>query len=250
MGKTNLKKILEHPDKDEIISKILLSISPEDINEWLTSKYSGINEKKLILSVQVLKNFQENYLDVYSFIQEDIAKTKLALANKTEDQIELAVKNNSTYKNRMLELAGKEIDVRSMIATLCEAVQDRLATVFDNLQENPDTINPRIDRLLIDYAETLGNILEKYYKFTEGPAVQTVNNTITLQVADKHITVFHDIIRKILSSMDLEASLYFMDLFHKEMAALKMPEKDFINTDMKLAETKLLSETINKKLNE
>ena len=250
MGKT-FKKILEHPDRDEIISKILLSIPSKDINEWLFSKYTNVSESKFVLSEKMLNNFQDNYLDIYNFIQQDISKTKVALATGTEDQIELAIKNNPTYKNRMLEIASKEIDIRQMVATLCSAIECRISQVFDAIEEHPETINTRIDRLLIDYAETLGNILEKYYKFTEGPAVQTVNNNITLQVADKHITVFHDIIRKILSNMDLEASLYFMELFNKEMAALKAPlDKEFPNTDVRLAEAKLLNETITQKLNE
>lgn len=78
---------------------------------------------------------------------------------------------------------------------------------------------------MIEYVDTLGNILEKYHKFTEVPAVATLNHNITLQAVDQHIMVFHDIIKDILAQMDIDSSLYFMELFNQKMSKLKMPEK-------------------------
>jgi hypothetical protein len=133
---------------------------------------------------------------------------------------------------------------------MCVAVETRLAQVFDTIQEDPRNINTRIDRVLIEYCEVLGGLLEKYYKFTESPADLTVQHNVTLQVVDQHISVFHDVIREILSQMDLESSMLFMELFTEKMAKLKQPNPEQgPNTDMKLAETKLLNQTINKKLN-
>jgi hypothetical protein len=69
-------------------------------------------------------------------------------------------------------------------------------------------------------------------------------------VVDQHISVFHDVIKEVLSQMDLETSLYFMEVFNEKMNKLKVPDKDFPNTEVRLAEAKLLNETINKKINE
>jgi hypothetical protein len=42
-----------------------------------------------------------------------------------------------------------------------------------------------------------------------------------------------------------------MEVFNEEFSKLKLPsEKDSPNTEVRLAEAKLLSETINKKINE
>jgi hypothetical protein len=252
MNKNALKKILDHPDKDEIIAKLVLDISPKDINEWLASKYTNVSEAKFVIAEKSIKTFKENYLDVYSLIQEDIMKSKLAVATSTEEQLELAVKNNPTYRSKMLELAGKEIDIRQMAAQLCVAIETRMAQVFDEIQENPRDINTKVDRVLIDYAEVFGNILEKYYKFTEAPTdAQFIQNNVTLQFMDQHILVFQEAIREVLSEMDLESSMLFMERLSEKMAKLKAPEKEVMpNTEVRLAEAKLLNETINKKLNE
>lgn len=250
MNKNIAKKILKHPDFSEITSKLVLDIPTKDIHEWLKAKYSNVNETKFVISDKSLKIFKDNYLDVYNMIQEDISKTKLAVTTNAEDDLQLSVKNNLTYKSKMLELAGKEIDVRQMVAHVCVAIETRFAQVFDEIQEDPRNINTRIDRMLKEYGELLGTLLEKYYKFTESPATQTIQHNVTLQVVDQHISVFHDVIREVLSQMDLETSLYFMEVFNEKMSKLKAPASDqVLNTDVKLAEAKLLNETINKKLN-
>jgi hypothetical protein len=250
MNKNALKKILEHPDKDELIAKLVLDYAPKEIHEWLAGKYTNVSEAKFVIAEKSIKVFKENYLDVYSMIREDMLKTKQAVATNTEDQLELAVKSNPTYKSKMLELAGKEIDVRTMVAQLCLAIETRLGQVFDEIQEDPRNINTKIDRVLIEYGELLGGLLEKYYKFTENPADLVIQHNVTLQAVDQHISVFHDVIRDVLSQLDLESSMLFMELFQDKMAKLKMPAQEQpLNTDMKLAEAKILNETINKKLN-
>lgn len=251
MNKTALKKILEHPDKDEFISKLVMGFSPKDVHDWLDSKYTNVSESKFVVSESSIKAFQANYLDVYNIIQEDLAKTRVAVTNSTEDQLELAVNNSAAYKDLMVKTANEEYDIRLTVKRLCVAIETRLGQVFDEIQEDPRNINTKIDRIFIEYAETLGSILEKYYKFTETPADQVVQHNVTLQVVDQHITVFHDVIKEVLSQMDLETSLYFMEVFNDKMAKLKPPsEKVNAPTEVRLAEAKLLSENISKKLSE
>lgn len=250
MNKNALQKILQHPDKDEIISKLVIGITPKDIHDWLASKYTNASEKKFVIAEKSINSFQNNYLDIYNMIQEDVVKSKTALATNTEEELALSVQNNPTYKSKMLELAGKELDIRKMVANLCVAIETRIGQVFDEIQEDPRNINTRVDRLLIDYAEALGSILEKYYKFTEEPAQNVVQHNVTLNVMDQHISVFHDIIKDVLSHMDLEASMYFMEVFNERFSKLKLPAVNTTpNTDTRLTEAKVLSETIDKKIN-
>lgn len=250
MNKNALSKIISHPDKDELISKLVIGISSKDIYDWLASKYVNPNEKKFILSEKSIKSFKDNYLDIYSLIQNDLANTKIAVVNNNEDDLELSIRNLPAYKNILIKTANEELDIRTIVKKLCAAIELRFSQVFDEIQNDPGTINTKIDRLLIDYTEVLGNILEKYYKFTEAPVNNVIQHNVTLQVVDQHITVFHDVIKKVLSQMDLETSLYFMEVFHEEMNKLKQPEKAVpLNSEVRLAEAKLLNETINSKIN-
>jgi hypothetical protein len=251
MNKPAYKKILEHPDKDEIIAKLVTGQSPAEIHEWLKAKYTNVSESKFVLTEKLLKSFQNTYLDFYNDIQEDLAKTKTALATNTSDQLDLAVKGNPAYKDAMLKLANGELDVDRILANLAINIETRLSQIFDYIQENPRDVNTRIDRLITEYADTLGNLLDKYHKWKEVRPDQIIQHNVTLQVVDQHISVFHDVIKEVLSQMDLETSLYFMEVFNEKMAKLKMPTPEAPpSTEMKLAEAKLLNETINKKINE
>ena len=65
MSKAALKKILDHPDKDEIISKLVIGQSSKDVHDWLESKYTNVSEAKFVVSEKSLTSFQSNYLDIY-----------------------------------------------------------------------------------------------------------------------------------------------------------------------------------------
>ncbi len=250
MNKTSIKKILEHPDKDEVISKLIIGISPKDIHDWLKAKYTNVSETKFVLSEKLVKSFQENYLDIYTMLKEDIAKTKMAVSNHTEENLELAVKDNSAYRSAMLQMANNEVDAKRMITNLCLAIETRISQVFDSIQQDPNNINTRVDRLMIEYADSLGGILEKYYKFVEHAPDQVIQHNITLQAVDQHISVFHDVIREVLSQMDLESAMYFMEVFNEKMSKLRpASEVPLLTPEAKLAEVKVLNEEINKKIN-
>jgi hypothetical protein len=131
-------------------------------------------------------------------------------------------------------------------------IETRLSQIYDIVQENPLDINTKVERILIEYVDALGGLLDKYHKWKEVRVPDSViQNNITLQVVDQHISVFHDVIKEILSQMDLETSLYFMEVFNEKMSKLKPPkEEGVLNPEIRLAEVKLLNETINKKINE
>ena len=61
MNKNALKKILEHPDRDEIISKLVIGIPPKDIYEFLSVKYTNVSEQKFVIAEKSIKSFQDNY---------------------------------------------------------------------------------------------------------------------------------------------------------------------------------------------
>lgn len=251
MKTAGFKKILEHPDREEILSKLCLDYDLQEMHTWLKSKYSAASETKYVISVSSLQTFKDQYLDFYNIVREDMAKVKNANQVSTEEQLQLAVQGNSTYKKKIMEMANKEIDVRKMIATLCVVIEERVANVFDTIVEDPRNINTKIDRLLIDYAEVLGNILDKYHKFTEMPTSNNITNNVTVQIMDQHMNAFHSVVKEVLSSMDLEASLYFMELYSEKVAKLKAPTLEgAVPIDVQMTEIKQLNDTINNKLNE
>jgi hypothetical protein len=169
----------------------------------------------------------------------------------TEDQLELSVKNNPAYKDIIIDTVNKELDLKNTISKLCVAVETRLGQIHDTIQEDPRDINTKIDRIFIEYVEVLGGLLEKAYKIINNGPDQIIQHNITVQHLDQHISVFYSVIKKVLEQMDLESSMYFMERFNQEMAKIREPlEKPVQPVDERLAEVKILNETINQKINE
>jgi hypothetical protein len=252
MSKLTYKKILEHPDKDEIISKLVIGSSPTDIHDWLKAKYTNVSEAKFVLSEKLIKSFQNTYLDFYNDVMQDLSKVKGAITTNSTDQLDLAVKSNPSYKDALVKIANNELDIDTIMAKMAINVEARVAQIYDIVQDNPNDINTKVERVLIEYIDALGNLLDKYHKWKEGRTPdQIIQHNVTLQVVDQHISVFHDVIKEVLSQMDLETSMYFLEVFNEKMSKLKPPTPETApSQEMKLAEAKLLNETINKKINE
>lgn len=250
MKKSPLDKILEHPDHEEIVSKLVLGITPKDINEWLKAKYSSVNDNKLLISETALVNFKNNYLNIYSKIKADLSKTRTALTNNSIEEIELSLQNNATYKSKMIQLATEEIDIKKMLTNMIVAIETRAAQIFDSIQEDPRNINSRNDRILREWFDTLGANLERFNKLVLGAPDQVVQHNITVQHIDAHVHVIQEAIRETLAEMDLESSLRFMEVFTEKMNKLKAPGEKDLTPEGRLVEAKIINETINNKLNE
>jgi len=241
-----LKKILEHPDLEEIISKLLINTSSKDIHSWLKSKYTNVSESKFVISEKALTSFQDNYLDLYNHIKNDLLKTQQSNLSLSA-QAELSVKDNKAYKDKMLQLAENELDIKKMLSNMIVAIETRAAQVFDEIQEDPR--NMRMDRVLIEWFDTLGSTLEKYHKLVIGAPDQVIQHNVNIQTVDKYSDVFVEAIKETLSEMDLEYSLKFMELYNEKINKLKFNSENK-NTESRLAEAKIINETITSKLNE
>lgn len=219
---TATEKVLNHIDRDEVISKLLLGISPKDIHENLAIRYSNEAEKKFILSEKTLQTFKNNSLDIYKIIQTDLSKTQ-ALAKNTDQELQLALKGNSAYKETLEKLAGQELDIKMMITNMVVAIEMRVAQIFNQIQDDPSSINTRTERLWNEMLDRLKNTLELYNKMVIGAPDQIIQHNMTITHIDQHIAVIQEAIRETLSLMDIESSLRFMEIFSEKMEKLKAP---------------------------
>lgn len=224
------KAVLTHPDKDEIITKLVSEISEEDIADWLKAKYNG--QKQLIITKKNLSIFKNEYLDIYSTIREDLLKTQFNLAVTQEDALE-EIQGNEAYKKKLLDIADKELDIKIVIKRLVVSIEHRADQVFEHIQRDPRNI--KMDRTLIEWFTLLLNTLEKFDLVTNGnPEQVTIQNNINIQMVDTHINMLYGVIREILTQLDYETSLLFTELFTKKLAELKADTVPIIPIDQRV----------------
>jgi hypothetical protein len=247
MKQPSWKRITEHIDREEIISKLAIGIDPKDIHEWLAVKYSLDGDRKFVISANALKLFKENYFDFYQTLRNDFGQVRNTLATTgSVDDLELAVKDNPAYKDLLVNTVNTELDLKSTISRLISAVEMRLGQIHDMIQEeyyaDPRNLNTKIDYVMIKYVEVLSPLLERANKIINEAPDQIIQHNITVQHIDQQVAVMQEAIRKALSKFDLEASMQFMEDYTETLKTLRTPTND---SSDRLTEVKMLNSTIN-----
>jgi hypothetical protein len=241
-SKSIVEKIYNHPDREEIISKLLMDEDPKTIAEWLNAKYEDVESRQFQLPVRVIADFKKNNLDFYTIMKNDLAIVK---QNKLDPQLAITaeIQGTSAYKQALENYANSEVDVRKMISGVCAAAQLRTEQVFNDLQLDPS--NFKFDRVLIEWFTVLKDIIKDLNDITnpvDNIQIGTVNQ-INVQVMDAHINTIYDIIREILSDLDYDTSIKFIEIFNERMTALKASENvSVIPVEHRLAEATNLAE--------
>lgn len=234
----DFSKILEHPDKEEIISKLIAGISPKDIAEWLELKYSEKDQYSLRISQKILSSFINNNLDLYKQIKEDVKAVKEGKApNKA---LSKSLINNRTYQERINSYIDQEIDIKKMMKDLILLIRDRFEQVFDRIQEDPSNI--RQDHNLIRYFEILSNYVDRYDKIVNGSPDQVIQHNVTVQKVEEHTFALQEAIREVMSEIEPEMAFIFMEKLNSKLLKLKPEKIENISQEKRFKEVQILSQ--------
>lgn len=238
-------KIYNHCDKDEIMVKLISNVSSEDISEWLCSKYAD-NEKQFRFSKKEIDQFRDNYLDFYSIIKDDVGKVKSNLT--TSEELRQEIQGSAQYHKALEKYVDGEVDIKVIVKKMVANIENRASQVFDQIQDDP--MNTKIDRVLIEWFNTLISLLEKYDPILNGSPDQiNIQNNINIQVVDDHINVVYNIIKEILSKLDYDTSILFIEMFNEEMSKIKSTQdKPVLPQEIRISDANKLSASIAAKL--
>lgn len=239
-------KIMSHPDKDEILNKLVSGVSAKDIAEWLESKYINVGERKFVLSEKVISSFEKTYLDFYNVVRDDIDKTKTNLT--AEEELKLQINGSPNYHKALEQYVNNEVDIKTMVKRVVAAIEMRASQVFDQIQEDPRNI--KMDRTLIEWFNVLTGLLEKYDVILNGnPENINIQNNISIQVVDDRINIVYNIIREILTKLDYDTSLLFIELFNDGMKKLNSETLPIVaSQEERIEDVKILASDVDAKL--
>jgi hypothetical protein len=216
----DFSKLLSHPLKDEIITKLVSGIKPKDVADWLKLRFSGKDEAHLRLSSVFLKTFLDSNLDLHETMKTDIEAAKSN--GKLDRQLAASLKNNKTYQERISEIADTEFDIKKMMVEVGTLIRARIEQYFDKMQENPGNLKP--DYGLIKWFEVLLNYTEKYDKIVNNAPDKVVQHNVTVQVIDQYVSVLQECIRATLAEIDVDAASLFLEKFTENVGKLQVPE--------------------------
>ena len=238
--------LLNHPDRDEVISKLISGSSHKEIYQWLKLKYPGKDQGHLRLTQKLLKEFAESpYLtEYYGKFKSDLAKVSSSDDDKIRRGLAESILNNKTYQERMLEIANKELDWNKMVENLVAVCFQRVEQVFDTMQQDPTKFKG--DNYLLRYIDSLTSAVERLKKIQLIDDAQGLNQNITAQALEEQTAFLQEVIRDVLAEIDPDTAMLFLEKFNERMEITNPPapltqEDKF--SEVEIIEAKLIGDS-------
>lgn len=237
----DFSSILSHPNREDIISKLLTGTDPKDVSQWLKLLYPDKEQAHLRLSIKILQDFSKSqYADFYDQHTKEITTAiQTGQLDKLDKKLADSLLNNKTLKERLTEHATKEINVRERFLSLDLLIRDRIEQVFDKIQENPAGMKG--DYVLLKWVEQYLNLVEKYDKQVNNRPDQIVHHTHTVQYINQTNAAMQEVLREVLAMYDPEMAIFLMEKISEKLNGIKPPvEAEFQTVDDRLESIKSL----------
>jgi hypothetical protein len=212
-------KIIDHPEKTTIISKLVSGESPKVVSKYLKDKYPKPDEGHLRVPATTLKEFLETYADHHGYVKKIV---KRSAESKLDKKIHESLLDTRAWRERVLEGVDKEINYLEKLDNVLTILETRAEQIFDMIQGDPE--NTRTDYVFTKYMELLMLAIEKGDKIRNDRPDVRVEHTYTVQMVEQQSVAFQEAIRRVLERLGPEYSALFMELLSEEMG--KMTAKD------------------------
>lgn len=225
-------KIINHPDKERIIEKLLSGESVKEIETWLEKKYP--RSKRLHVSYMTLQKFRSDNLNIKGDVLEDIKNKKNEIDKKNiELETKMIVQSSNAYKQKIDEIASSELDVTRRLLEMDRLVNSRIEHYF-NLLETGGSIKE--DKIFLEYVNTMKSLMQDWKKYIEGFADKKIEHNINVNIVNEHARILKETILEILREMDPKLIPTFVEKVNYKMRQLDVyqdsdPRRQIIDVD-------------------
>lgn len=211
-----LNKVFTHPEKEEIISRLLRGESVKGVEEWLRNKHP--RKRKLWVSYATLQKFRKDHLHLEGEVLENI---KAAKRESDDTSLELEAKailaTSNAYQQKISEIANTELDANRKILEMLTLVGSRIEYYFNavNLQDGKDIMKK--DRMFMDLLNTQKGLIQDWKKYVEGIADKTIDHNISVTVVNEQVTVLKNIVFEVLQDLDPDLIPIFVEKVNSKL---------------------------------
>lgn len=219
-------KVLIHPEREEIIKRLLSGDSVKAVERWLKEKHP--RKKRLWISYMTLQKFRKEHLDVSGAALEEIKAIKREQNLESEElEAKMIVATSSAYQNKLKEIVNNELDSNRKILEMMKLIGSRIEHYFNLLDLNKGKSTLREDKMLIDLLNTQKGFIQDWKRYVEGAADKRVDHNINVTVVNEQITVLKNIIFEVLLDMDPDLIPIFVDKLNDRMLSTQYGSKTY-----------------------
>jgi hypothetical protein len=212
-------KIIDHPEKTQIISKLVSGENPKVVSAYLKDKYPKPDEAHLRIPATTLQEFLDTYADHHGYVKKIIQRDA---DSKIDKKIADSLMDTRAWRDRVVDGVKKEINYIDHLDNVLTILETRSEQIFDMIQNDPE--NTRTDYVFTKYMELLMLAIEKCDKIRNDRPDIRIEHTYTVQMVEQQSVVFQNAIRRMLERLGPEYGSLFMDLLKDELS--KMTVKD------------------------
>ena len=218
-------KLLNHPDKEEIIKWLTQGVSVRDVEKRLAERYPKKNQEHLRISHSTIQTFKSRHLKLKGQVLQDIKEQTQSLRTWAKrKQEEEEVQELSAYKQAITSIAQEELDVRRELLKVFTIIESRIEDLFERTQNAEGFTNKDVEKALQGYLDQFMKVLDQHKKYVEGYKDTTEHN-INITVMNDQVTVLRESIRETMAEVDPTLALQFMNKLNTKMRELAYSEE-------------------------
>jgi hypothetical protein len=221
------KKVLNHPDKEEIIKKLLEGESIRDVEAWIKTKYP--KKKRLHVSYMTIQKFRQEHLNIEGDVLEDI-KNKRNEKRREEAVAEAkqAINQSSAYQEKINQIVDTEIDVTKRLLEMEALIASRIEFYYNLLQDGGGV---KEDKVFMEYVSMLKGIMQDWKKYIEGFADKKIDHNVNINVAFDQVKVIKGVIYDVLEEIDPNLINVFINKLDSKMRELDYQDSYYLEVD-------------------
>jgi len=207
------KKILNHPDKEDIIKMLLEGDSVKQVEGWLRNKYP--RTRRLHISYMTLQKFRGEHLNLRGEMLDDIKNKRVQVDKEaTEAEARMIIKASSSYQQKIEEIATSELDVAKRLLEMDSLISSRIEYYYNLLQEGGSL---REDKIFIEYINAMKNIMQDWKKYIEGVADKKIEHNININVVNEQARILKETVLDVLQELSPELVPVFVNNLELKM---------------------------------
>lgn len=224
------KKILNHPDREEIIKRLLDLESVQSISKWLQAKHPENKDNQIAFATLAI--FRKEYLNMDSesirLLRKERQKQKMGLtfnpntaaftekSNESQELHALRVKdtllNSPTYRERLKTITDARLDAPRLVKELHTLLSARLESYYNEISLSPTVSDSlKTDKMFAEYVRLVFDLLKDSKKITDDHSTAVDEGTVNLNIVHEQIGMVRDIVKELLAEIDPGLALEFMD---------------------------------------
>jgi hypothetical protein len=209
-------KINAHPDKDEIIQRLIAGDSTRNIEAWLKSKYPY--EKKKHISYVALQSFRKNYLNLEADALKQIQKQRKDALMQRKFEIENeAVKKTAAYQIGISNYVQDSIiDYNQEMLELIENCKEGVRSLKEANSNKNSHLN---HQAITSYLTKLQGVIELHHKIVKDQEKKAGNRLADdYQTLEKKMQVIVTAVKEAFNQTNPEALPLFLQIVKEKMS--------------------------------